>query len=164
MFRKLKFKQNEIVTITDYTEWTIAISGRTGFWNWHHCCMSVSLHEGLRQWWQFSRCVWRVDRSGSGLPCSETSFTSNLLWGEFRYHTDIDFRSNPTPYRHFRAFATAWLLAVNTSAVHMPLPLTKLTLLSTKFAFCILLRVWISMIQKEGPFPSDSFLAPKEQR
>ena len=48
--------------------------------------------------------------SWSGWVCSETSFISNRLWGVFRYPTDIDFRSNSTPYRHFTAFVTAWLL------------------------------------------------------
>ena len=37
----------------------------------------------------------------------ETAFISNFVWGAFRYPTDTDFCSNPTPYRHFTAFVTA---------------------------------------------------------
>ena len=59
------------------------------------------------------------------------------------------------PHRHWllrqsypilMAFVTAWLLAVNTLVIQMPLPLTKLTLLSAKFACWTYLCVCISMI------------------
>ena len=61
---------------------------------------------------------------------SETSFISNLLSGAFPFTADIGFRSNPTTYPHFTTFVTAWMLAVNTSVVQMPFPLTKLLLYS----------------------------------
>ena len=48
------------------------------------------------------------------------------------------------PVLHFVAFVTACLLAVNTSHVQMPLHL-----FSAKFAFRILLSVWISVIIQE---------------
>ena len=46
--------------------------------------------------------------------------------GSVSLPTDSGCRSNPTPYRHFTEFVTAWLLAMNTSVVQMPLPLKNL--------------------------------------
>ena len=86
---------------------------------------------------------------GQDRPSQRPSLISNLLWGAFLHPTDIDFRSNLTPLRHFAAVVTAWLLAVNTSVVQMPLPLTKRTLFSANFACRVLLCVWICMVIEE---------------
>ena len=74
-------------------------------------------------------------------------FISNLLWGAFRYPTDIDFHSDSTT-----AFVSESLLAVNTWHVQIPLLrklVPSLSKFSAKFVFRILLCVWISMIIQE---------------
>ena len=44
IFKKLRFRREDIVTITVNTERAVAISSRTGSLNWHHCC-KFQLHE-----------------------------------------------------------------------------------------------------------------------
>ena len=53
------------------------------------------------------------------------------------------------PHTLLCSICFAWLLAVNTSHIQLPLLIKILTLFSANFAFCMLLCVWISMFIQE---------------
>ena len=88
-----------------------------------------------------------------GRPVQSPMFLSNLLWGAFRYPTDIDSRSSTTLYLpHTSPYGACHCLTVGGeffASSNATSSNKTLTLFSAKFAFCSLLCVWISITIQE---------------
>ena len=124
--------ENNVVTITDYTEKALATSSRTGSWNWHHRCKPIYCTKVFASGGSFQDVCGELIGVGQNRPVQRPLFLT--FCGErFATSQTLTFAVIPPRAVTLLASSPPDLLAVNTSVVQMPLPLTELFLLSAKF-------------------------------